>query len=40
MKFPKKSNKSETYKGDQSWLNLKDANIHSSRITTFKSIYR
>jgi hypothetical protein len=40
MKFPKKSNKSVTYKGDQSWHNLKDANIHSSRITTFTSIYR
>lgn len=40
MKFPKKSNKSVTYKGDQSWHNLRDANVQSSRITTFASVYR
>ena len=40
MKFPKKSNTSVTYKGDQSWHNLKDANTQSSRITTFASVYR
>ena len=40
MKFPRNSKKSVTYKGDQSWRNLKDANIYSSRITTFASVYR
>lgn len=40
MQFPKKSRKSDTYKGDQSWHNLRDANIQSSRITTFASVYR
>ena len=40
MKFPKKSNTSVTYKGEQSWHNLKDANMQSSRITTFASVYR
>ena len=40
MKFPKKSNTSVTYKGDQSWHNLKDASTQSRRITTFASVYR
>ena len=41
MKFPRKSNKtSVSYKGDQSWHDLRDANIQSSRITTSASIYR
>ena len=40
MKLPKKSNKSVTYKGDQSWHNLRDAHVPSSRITTFASVYR
>lgn len=40
MKLPKISNKSVSNKGDQSWHNLRDSNIHSSRIRTFASIYR
>lgn len=40
MKFPRKSNTSVTYKGDQSWRNLKGAGTQSSRITTFASVYR
>ena len=40
MKFPKKSNKSVSYQGDQSWHNLRDSNVQSSRIITFASVYR
>ena len=40
MKFTKKSNKSVRYQGDQSWHNLRDFNVQSSRIITFASVYR
>ena len=40
MKFPKKNNKSVSYQGDQSWHNLRDSNLQSSRIITFASVYR
>lgn len=40
MKFPKINNKPVTSKNDQSWHNLRDSNIQSSRIVTFASVYR
>ena len=40
MKFPKKSNTSHNYHGDQSWHNLRDSNAQSSPIITFTSVYR
>ena len=40
MKFPKKRDKSVSYQGDQSWHNLRDSNVQSSRIITFASVYR
>lgn len=40
MKFPKKSNNSVSYQGDQSWHNLRDSNVQSSRIITYTSLYR